>query len=110
MHEVAPFVGIRQTHREIVARDHAARVVAEGLEEVGGNRRTEQLDQKLAQPREAFGLAHAGTYIGTQRARASSASSAPLGTGSIGPTTVTFRITPCLSIRNMPCSCAVIAW
>src|SRR5262245_50580348 len=112
VNEVAALVGVLQTHGQVVVGDDGARLVGQNLEEVRGNRRAEQLDQDLAHPRQAFGLAHAGTGAGvaSQWRRASSASSAPPGTGSMGPAIVTLRTMPCLSIRNIPCSCAVMAW
>jgi hypothetical protein len=110
VHEIAALLGVLQTHGEVIARHHSTGPIAEGLEEVGRDRRSKQLDQDLADSRETLGLTHAGTGVPPQKVRASSARSAPPGTGSIGPTTVRWRIRPSLSMRKIPCSCAVMAW
>src|SRR4030095_16494781 len=110
VHEIAALLRVLQTHREVVARHGLAGPVTEGLEEMRGNRRAEQLDQDLTGPREALGPAPASTGGAGQWVRGSSASWTPPGTGAIGPTMVRWRITPSLSMRKMPCSCAVIAW
>jgi hypothetical protein len=103
VHEIAALLGIDQAHRQIVVRNRAGRVVRKRLEEVRRERRADQLDQQLVEAREALGVIHAEAG-GTHRARASSARSTPFGTGSMGPTTVTSRIVPCLSMTKMPCS------
>src|SRR5262249_48568415 len=124
VHQIATLLRVLQTHRQVVARHHHAGPVPEGLEEVGRDRGTKKLDQELAGPCGAAGLAHARTRVSPQWARTSpagggvcaqwvrtsSASWTPPGTGSIGPTMVRWRITPSLSMRKMPCSWAVIAW
>src|SRR4029453_18192214 len=110
VHEIAALLRVLQTHRQVVARHGLAGPVAEGLEEMRGDRRAKKLDQDLAGAGEALRLAHASTGVPAQWVRASSASWTPPGTGSIGPTMVRWRITPSLSIRKRPCSCAVMAW
>jgi hypothetical protein len=114
VHEVAALFRVLQADREEVVGHGCERLVAERLEEMRRDWRAEQLDEDLAEPGEPLGLTgacvtHTDVGASAQCARARSARSAPPGTGSIGPTTVTWRITPSLSMRKIPCSCAVVA-
>src|SRR5205823_1721099 len=99
-----------QAEREVVERHHRAGLVAEGLEKMRRDRRARQLDEDLSQARQALGLAHGATGVSAQCVRARFASSPPPGMGSMGPTSVRCRTTPCLSTRNMPWSSAEEAW
>jgi hypothetical protein len=58
---VAALLGVLQTDREVVVGNGGEGVVAESLEEVRRDRRSEQLDEELAEPRETLDVAHAGT-------------------------------------------------
>src|SRR6185436_10696132 len=110
MHEIAGLLRGREADGQVVAGHRGGREVGEGLEEMRGDGRAGERDQDVREPGQPFGETHVGWSSSAQCWATSSIRRAAVGTGSIGPTTEMWRMTPSLSTRKTPCSTAVMAW